>query len=88
MHWPQRDLRHTWPLAIVFVAAQALATDQVAEIEFFGYKGLDMEALSKAVSLHKGGQSRNVQKLDRFISTDVVTGRSLSRAATFVSLCC
>lgn len=54
MHWLQRRLRHTGPLAIVFVAAQALATDRVAEIEFLGYKGLDMEALRKAVPLHKG----------------------------------
>lgn len=66
MHWPLRSLRHAWPLPIAFVAAQAFAADQVAEIEFFGYKGLDIVALRKAVPLHQGDSvSDGTKKLIR-----------------------
>lgn len=85
MHWPQRGLRPAWPLAIVFVAAQALATDQVAEIEFFGYKGLDMEALRKAVPLHKGDSvSDGTKKLIR----EAITAAIGKEPTDVAVICC
>lgn len=49
-----RELFGYWPAVIVFVALPAFGRDRIWDIEFFGYKGIDIEAVRKALPVHEG----------------------------------
>src|SRR5690242_4557562 len=54
MNVTARELLGYWPAVIVLVALPALARDRIWDIEFFGYKDIDIEAVWKAIPVHEG----------------------------------
>jgi hypothetical protein len=44
------------PCLFLLAATSAAAADRIALIEFFGYQGLDVEAVRKALPVHEGGE--------------------------------
>ncbi len=49
-----RELFRYWPAVIVLVALPAFGRDRIWDIEFFGYKGIDIEAVRKSLPVHEG----------------------------------
>jgi hypothetical protein len=45
-----------WSVAIVLIVLPAHGRDRIWDIEFFGYKGIDIEAVRKAISVHEGDE--------------------------------
>ena len=45
-----------WSIGIVLIALPALGRDRIWDIEFFGYKGIDIEAVRKAMPVHAGDE--------------------------------
>src|SRR5713101_7079235 len=73
-------------IAVFFLyGALASARDRVSDIEFYGYKGIDIEALRKALPVHEGDKY--------FAETDQQIRRAVKRATghepTYVgAVCC
>jgi hypothetical protein len=74
-----------FPALLLFAGLQALASDRVGDIEFFGYKGLDIAVLRKALPVHEGDEySSRTQELVR-----QAIGASLGSEPTDVAaICC
>jgi hypothetical protein len=49
-----RELFGYWPAVIVLVVLPAFGRDRIWDIEFFGNKGIDTEAVRKAIPVHEG----------------------------------
>jgi len=73
-------------VAVLFLAGTlALARDRVSDIEFYGYKGIDLEALRKALPVQEGDQYS--PETDQQIRK--VVRRITGREATYVgAVCC
>jgi hypothetical protein len=54
MNCAARGLFGYWPAVIVFVALPAFSRERIWDIEFLGYKGIDIEAVRKALPVHEG----------------------------------
>jgi hypothetical protein len=52
-----------WLLLVLFGAAPAIASDRIGDIEFFGYKGLDITKVRKTLLVHEGGQYSDRTKI-------------------------
>lgn len=83
----------TWRLFRLWLAAlaaalalPALARDRVWDIEFFGYKGIDLEAMRKAIPVHEGDAYAGDETKDKV--REAVT-QALGRSPTDVqAICC
>jgi len=49
-------LSRGWLLLVLLGAAPAIASDRIGDIEFFGYKGLDMAKIRETLSVHEGDE--------------------------------
>jgi hypothetical protein len=88
MHWWVRPLslpvRAQFGLLAFLFLAPLAARDRVASIEFFGYQGLDPEAVRKALPYHEGDPlARDIKA-----QTRAVVKRITGRDATDVALIC
>jgi hypothetical protein len=45
-----------WSVATVLIVLPAHGRDSIWDIEFFGYKGIDIEAVRKTISVHEGDE--------------------------------
>jgi hypothetical protein len=78
MHWRT-------PLLILALAASLGARDRIAYIEFFGYQGIDAEAVRKALPFREGDKiSKNIEEQARS-AVKRVTGRDATDVA---EVCC
>jgi hypothetical protein len=48
--------KQCWLVLFLLSVAPAIASDRVGDIEFFGYKGLDIEKIRKALPVHEGDE--------------------------------
>ena len=71
-------------LATAFFAS-ALARDRVAIIDFFGYKGIDIEAVRKALPVHAGDAIQKDLKKQIELVVKQITGRKTTDVAI---ICC
>lgn len=75
-------LRVCWPLALALAAS---ASDRIDLIEFFGYQGLDVDAVRKALPLREGGHYNDKMKAAIRETVKRVTG---GEATDIAGLCC
>ena len=71
-------------LALLFLAPLAGARDRIASIEFFGYQGLDPEAVRKALPFHEGDPLARDTRAQARAAVKRITGGD----ATDVALIC
>ena len=69
-------------LAVVFTAA---ARDKIALIEFFGYQGLNVDSIRKALPVHEGGWYEGKDKPALREAIKRITGKEPTDIA---SVCC
>jgi hypothetical protein len=75
-------------LILFALSLPALARDRIAYIEFFGYKGIDIEAVRKALPFHEGDAADGpTQETIKHLAHDTVQ-RVTGRDATDVTVTC
>ena len=75
-----------WSVLIILIALPAIARDRIWDIEFFGYKGIDLEAVRRAIPVREGDDysgDESKSKVRQAVSD------ALGRDATDVAgICC
>jgi hypothetical protein len=81
-----RELLKRWSILIILIALPAIARDRIWDIEFFGYKGIDLEAVRKTIPVREGDDysgDETKKKVQQAVSD------ALGRDATDVAgICC
>src|SRR5258708_38538507 len=78
-------MRGQTPLLVFAVAASALARDRIVYIEFFGYQGMDTDAVRKALPFREGDKVTKDIKEQARAAVKRVTGRD---ATDVDRVCC
>jgi len=80
------ELLKRWSVLIMLIALPAIARDRIWDIEFFGYKGIDLEAVRRAIPVREGDDysgDESKSKVRQAVSD------ALGRDATDVAgICC
>lgn len=85
-HPTRRLCRRAWLLlASIAAAAPALAGDRIGDIEFFGYKGLDVATIRKTLPVHEGDEYSDRAKYRVRQAVERVTGKEPTDVA---AVCC
>ncbi len=81
-----RELLKRWSVLIMLIALPALARDRIWDIEFFGYTGIDLEEVRKAIPVHEGDNysGDETKKRVRQAVSDALGGDATDVAA----ICC
>lgn len=78
MHWPT-------PLLLFALATSMCARNQIAYIEFFGYQGIDVDAVRKALPFREGDKFSKTIREQARAAVKRVTGRDATDVA---EVCC
>jgi hypothetical protein len=74
-----------WPVFFISLALPLIARDHIADIEFFGYKGVDIEAVRKALPVQPGGAYSGDTTRQVRDAVKLATGRDATDVA---QVCC
>lgn len=78
-------MRWRMSLPVFALAASGLARDRIAYIEFFGYQGIDTDAVRKALPFREGAKITKTRKEEARAAVKRVTGRDATDVAR---VCC
>lgn len=78
-------MKRLWPVLVLLPASLLVARNRIAEVEFFGYQGVDVEAVRKALPIKQGDpfQPDTGQQIRDAVKR--VTGRDATDVA---NVCC
>lgn len=77
--------RRRWLLLVVLGAAPAIARDRIGDIEFFGYKGVDIAKIRRAMPVHEGDEYSDRTKNDVRQAVAATIGKEPTDVA---AICC
>jgi len=80
-----RSLSKTGLLLVLLGAVQAIASDRIGDIEFFGYKGLDIAKIREALPVHKGDEFSDATKKQVSQAVADAIGKEVTDLA---AICC
>jgi hypothetical protein len=78
-------MKRRWPVLLLLAASTLFARDRIGEIEFFGYKGIDVESVRKALPVKVGDPLGPQTKQQVREVVRRVTGRDATDVA---QVCC
>ena len=89
-HPQGREIRHTpiitrFIVAAILTVTAALAAERVGYIEYFGYKGLDIERIRRAQSIHEGAVYSKALKIHIRQAVAEIIGKQPTDVA---AICC